>query len=165
MTGMTFEIERKFLVKNDGWKSPGRGVVCRQGYLSRTRDCVVRVRTAGDRAYLAVKGALTEITRKEFEYEIPVADAKVLLADFCEKPLIEKIRRLIRYKGFTWEVDAFSGENEGLVIAELELEREDEPFEKPDWIGSEVTGDPRYYNANLVKNPYRRWAKKLGPAA
>ena len=157
---MAQEIERKFLVTGDGWKALSCGIVCRQGYLSRTRECVVRVRIADDKAYLSVKGAVTAITRTEFEYEIPFSDAEVLLFDFCEKPLIQKTRHLISFKGFIWEVDEFSGENKGLVIAELELESEDQVFEKPDWVGSEVTGDPKYYNANLVKNPYNQWTGK-----
>ncbi|PIP37138.1 MAG: adenylate cyclase [Desulfobacterales bacterium CG23_combo_of_CG06-09_8_20_14_all_52_9] len=157
---MKREIERKFLVKDDGWKHSAGGVVCRQGYLSRTQDCVVRVRIADDKAYLSVKGAVTAVTRTEFEYEIPFSDAEVLLSDFCENPLIQKIRHVVFYKGFIWEVDEFSGENQGLVIAELELESEDQVFEKPDWVGAEVTGDPKYYNANLVKNPYNQWTGK-----
>jgi len=154
---MGFEIERKFLVRKDLWRPPGNGAACRQGYLSRTRECVVRVRTADDRAYLAIKGAVSEMTRREFEYEIPFEDAEVLLSEYCEKPLIEKTRYCVAYKGLRWEVDLFSGENEGLVIAELELRAEDQAFEKPDWVGKEVTGDPRYYNANLVGRPFLRW--------
>jgi len=157
---MAQEIERKFLVSGEGWKISGRSIVCRQGYLSRTKDCVVRVRIAGDKAFISVKGSVTAVIRTEFEYEIPFSDAEVLLSDFCEKPLIQKTRYLVFHEGFTWEVDEFSGENKGLVIAELELENEDQVFEKPDWVGPEVTGDPKYYNANLVKNPYNQWTGK-----
>ncbi len=154
---MALEIERKFLVGNDSWRSAGRGALCRQGYLCRSREHVVRVRTTDDKAYLAVKGAVTEITRAEFEYEIPLSDAEEMLSELCEKPLIQKKRYAIFYRGKMWEVDEFFGENEGLVVAEIELEREDQPFEKPPWVSREVTGDPRYYNANLVKNPFKRW--------
>ncbi len=155
---MALEIERKFLVKGDAWRSAGKAVACRQGYISRLKACVVRVRTAGPKAYLCVKGAVTALVRREYEYEIPFSDAEAMLTELCEKPLIQKRRHVIAYKGLTWEVDEFFGENQGLVIAELELERQDQPFEKPPWVGEEVTGDPRYYNANLVKHPFCRWS-------
>jgi CYTH domain-containing protein len=150
------EIERKFLVTGDAWRT-GKGIRVRQGYISRGETNTVRVRSTSVGAYLTVKGARRGVTRSEFEYEIPLADAEQLLDSICVKPLIEKVRYVVPYRGLTWEVDEFFGENEGLVIAEVELEREDQEFEKPGWVGEEVTGDPRYYNANLVANPYSKW--------
>jgi len=122
-----------------------------------TPERTVRVRTIGDMGFLTIKGKNIGATRMEFEYEIPVNDANEMLDKLCEKPLIEKIRRKIDFGGFTWEVDEFFGENKGLVIAEVELSDEAQQPELPKWIGEEVTDDPRYYNANLVKNPYSMW--------
>jgi adenylate cyclase len=150
------EIERKFLVTGDAWRR-GEGIRVRQGYISRGGGTTVRVRSTSVGAFLTVKGARRGLTRAEFEYEIPLADAEELLDSVCVKPLIEKVRYVVSYGGLTWEVDEFFGENRGLVIAEVELEREDQAFDKPDWVGDEVTGDPRYYNANLVANPYSAW--------
>lgn len=150
------EIERKFLVTGDAWRR-GEGIRVRQGYISRGEGHTVRVRSTSVGAYLTVKGARQGVTRSEFEYEIPLDDAEELLDSVCVKPLIEKTRYVIPFRGLTWEVDEFFGENQGLVIAEVELEREDQEFDKPDWVGDEVTGDPRYYNANLVANPYSKW--------
>lgn len=150
------EIERKFLVTGDAWRR-GEGIRVRQGYISRGGGTTVRVRSTSVGAFLTVKGARRGLTRAEFEYEIPPADAEELLDSVCVKPLIEKVRYIVSYGGLAWEVDEFFGENRGLVIAEVELEREDQAFEKPPWVGEEVTGDPRYYNANLVANPYSAW--------
>ena len=153
---MAEEIERKFLLRNDAWrKGPGRNF--RQGYLSTSTGCTVRVRAAGQRAWLTVKGETHGATRVEFEYAIPVAYAEHMLDKLCLRPLIVKRRYEIEYGGLTWEVDEFFGDNAGLVLAEVELEREDQSLDLPPWIGKEVTGDPRYYNANLVKYPYREW--------
>jgi CYTH domain-containing protein len=116
----------------------------------------VRVRTIEDKAYLTIKGIAIGAARLEFEYEIPRQDADALL-DICEKPLIEKNRYKIAHGGFVWEVDEFFGENQGLIVAEIELQSEDQYFPKPDWVGPEVTTDPRYFNANLIKNPYTKW--------
>jgi adenylate cyclase len=153
---MPQEIEYKFLVTGDDYKGLSLPVLYRQGYLSSTPERVVRVREAGGKGYLTIKGANRGATRSEFEYEIPLVEAQELLL-LCEQPIIEKLRYFVAYKGFTWEIDEFSGENAGLVIAEIELPAEDTPFEKPHWIGEEVTHDARYYNSNLIKNPYRHW--------
>lgn len=154
---MAIEIEKKFLVLNDAWRSLADGVVYRQGYVSVSTDRTVRVRIAGETGYLTVKGGQRRGGRLEFEYRIPVADAEIMLAELCAKPLIEKTRYAIVHRGFRWEVDEFFGDNEGLVIAEIELEFIGQPFDKPGWIGAEVTGDSRYYNASLVSYPYCRW--------
>lgn len=153
---MAKEIERKFLVTGDDWRQV-KGVRYRQGYLNTNQERSVRVRLTDDQAYLTIKGMTVGATRLEFEYEIPGQDAQEILDELCERPLIEKNRHKIEHGGLTWEVDEFFGENEGLIIAEIELESEDQAFEKPDWLGREVTGDPRYFNANLVENPYSRW--------
>ncbi len=153
---MAQEIERKFLVKGDGWRDPTNATRYRQGYLSTDKARTVRVRTAGDKAYLTIKGATEGVSRAEFEYPIPLDDANQLLG-LCHRPLIEKDRYLIPYGDHEWEVDEFFGDNEGLVVAEVELESEDQPFERPDWVGPEVSDDPRYFNASLVAHPYREW--------
>jgi adenylate cyclase len=151
------EIERKFLVAGEGWRQPAeRQTRFSQGYLSRDPARTVRVRTAGERAFLTIKGKTVGATRDEFEYEIPVDEAQALLA-LCEGPLIDKRRHLCEFQGRTWEVDEFFGDNAGLVVAEIELASEDEAFERPAWLGAEVTGDARYYNANLAAQPYRAW--------
>ncbi len=150
------EIERKFLVKGTDWKSLGQGTLYRQGYLNSAKERVVRVRTMGDAAALTIKGVTVGATRLEFEYDIPFADAAELLA-LCEQPLIEKTRYKIPLGGLVWEIDEFHGVNEGLTVAECELESEDQAIETPAWIGAEVTGDPRYYNSNLIANPFTTW--------
>ena len=152
---MALEIERKFLVNSDEWRK-AEGVVFRQGYLSTHKERTVRVRVVDSHAKLTVKGINRGAVRAEFEYDIPLEDAKELLS-LCEQPLIEKIRRRIEYEGLVWEVDEFFGENEGLVVAEVELDREDQRLAKPEWVGEEVTDDPRYYNANLISSPFKRW--------
>lgn len=152
---MGIEIERKFLVQGDSWRSAEAVYYC-QGYLNSSKERTVRVRAAGESGYITIKGATQGATRVEFEYEVPLADAKELLA-LCEGPLIEKYRRKISYENFTWEVDEFLGDNLGLVVAEIELESEQQLFAKPDWVAQEVTLDARYYNSNLVKNPYLKW--------
>ncbi|NQT68687.1 MAG: CYTH domain-containing protein [Desulfobacteraceae bacterium] len=153
---MALEIERKFLVNNGTWRKE-QGVMYRQGYLNSVKERTVRVRIIGDKGYLTVKGISRGAVRAEYEYEIPGVEAEAMLDDLCEKPLIEKMRCKIAYKGFVWEVDEFCGENQGLIVAEVELESEDQKFEKPEWIGEEVTADPRYLNANLIHHPYCRW--------
>lgn len=154
---MGTEIERKFLVKENSWRSLAAGTIYRQGYLNSAKERTVRVRTIDDKGFLTIKGVTTGASRVEYEYEIPVADADALLDDLCEKPLIEKNRYKIDFEGFVWEVDEFFGENQGLIVAEVELESEDQAFEKPGWIGEEVTGDPKYFNSNLINNPYLKW--------
>lgn len=152
---MAIEIERKFLVSSDAWRSAPAAYFC-QGYLNPSKERTVRVRVAGEQGFLTIKGKNTGASRAEFEYEIPVADAKQLLA-LCEGPLIEKYRRKIDFGGVLWEVDEFLGDNQGLVVAEVELESEQQVFVKPDWLGDEVTHDPRYYNSNLSVHPYSSW--------
>ena len=152
---MSTEIERKFLVTGTEWRQ-ANGVRFSQGYLSRDKERTVRVRVAGERAFLTVKGLTKGASRAEFEYEIPVADAEQLLK-LCEGPVVQKVRHVVVYQGFRWEVDEFLGENAGLVIAEIELQKEDQLFERPGWLGQEVTEDPRYFNSNLAANPYSAW--------
>lgn len=154
---MPIEIERKFLVKNQSFKKLGTAVHIHQGFLSTEKERVVRVRIQGKQAFLTIKGSSKGIARAEYEYKIPVEDAKYMLENLCIKPTIEKYRYRINVEGFIWEVDEFMGENKGLVMAEIELEKTGQQFPKPEWIGEEVTSDTRYYNANLVKNPYRNW--------
>lgn len=155
---MAQETERKFLVKDETWRAESReGRLYRQGYLSRVKERIVRVRTAGQKGSITVKGITKGISRAEFEYEIPLEDANQMLEHLCEKALIEKIRYKVLYEDMTWEVDEFKGENEGLVLAEVELSDENQKIVLPPWVGDEVSGDPRYYNANLVEHPFCRW--------
>jgi CYTH domain-containing protein len=157
MDGMGEEIERKFLVLGDLWRETAEGTRYRQGFLSTEPERTVRVRVAGPRGSITVKGKNVGARRAEFEYEIPMADAEQMLDTLCKRPLIEKVRYTLAIGPHTWEIDVFEGDNAGLVVAEIELSREDEAFEKPDWVGNEVTDDPRYFNSNLVANPYRTW--------
>ena len=156
---MGTEIERKFLLTGDDWRKLAGGTYYRQGYLNSQKERTVRVRTIDDKGFLTIKGISVGATRMEFEYEIPVEDANVLLYKLCEEPIIEKNRYKIEFAGFIWEVDEFFGENDGLIVAEIELESEDQQFDKPEWIGEEVSGDPRYFNSNLIKHPYSSWDK------
>lgn len=157
---MGHEIERKFLVDRNLWTPERDGVAYRQGYLSRDEDRVVRVRIAGDAAFLTVKGRSQNVSRLEFEYPIPVEDAEILLDRICERPLIEKTRHEQRFGDHTWAVDVFHGENDGLIVAEIELCDEHELFERPSWLGREVSDDPRYFNSNLSKSPFASWGKR-----
>lgn len=154
---MGVEIERKFLVRDLRWKSLAPGVLLRQGYLSSDPDRVVRVRIEGDLALLTIKGRNVGAARGEWEYPIPLFDAQTFLDALCERPIIEKIRYRIPWHGLVWEVDEFLGENAGLVVAEVELHTVDQVFDRPDWVGEEVTHDARYFNANLLRHPYRKW--------
>lgn len=154
---MGTEIERKFLVRLDRWRPSSGGTHFIQGYLSSTKERVVRVRIEGDEARLTIKGITVAMTRLEFEYVIPLADARVLLHDLCERPLIDKHRHLEIHGAHTWEVDVFHGDNEGLVIAEVELTAESDVVDLPPWVGQEVTGDPRYFNSNLLTHPFSLW--------
>jgi len=158
---MAAEIERKFLVAGTEWRTAS-GVRIIQGYLNLDKERTVRVRIDGEQAALTIKGITVGAARAEFEYKIPLADAKPLLA-LCVRPLVEKIRRRIPHAGLVWEVDEFLGENAGLVIVEVELEREDQAYAKPSWVGAEVTDDPRYYNANLVAKPFKTWSQAGEP--
>ena len=133
-----------------------KGEIYRQGYLSRAKERVVRVRTVDKRGFLTIKGLSTGASRIEYEYEIPFIEADSMLETLCEKPFIEKKRYEIEFHGLIWAVDEFFEENQGLVIVEVELETEDQHYEKPVWVGEEVTGDPKYFNSNLVKHPYSK---------
>ena len=157
---MPLEIERKFLVKSNPANLAEKSVHIRQGYLARTTERTVRVRVAGDRGFLTIKGRPEKkhITRFEWEVEIPLMDAEDLLR-LCLPEIIDKMRHYISFGDHVFEVDVFYGDNRGLIIAEAELKSEDEEIQKPDWLGKEVTGDKRYYNAMLIKNPYKTWSK------
>jgi adenylate cyclase len=154
---MGIEIERKFLLSDDGWRGLGEATLMRQGYLCADPVRTVRVRIEGERAVITIKSKSVGASRGEWEYEIPVPDAAELLERLCEQPLVEKTRHRIEYQGHVWEVDEFLGENAGLVVAEIELASEDEAFERPAWIGQEVTGEKRYYNSSLIRLPYAKW--------
>ena len=154
---MAQEIERKYRVTGDGWRDPGSGVPYRQGYLSTVAERTVRVRLIRDKGYLTIKGLTVGATRAEYEYEIPADEASEMLDNLCERPLIEKTRYRVEHQGLVWEVDEFDGDNAGLIIAEVELDEEDQEIVLPDWVGEEVTGDLRYYNANLIAHPFTRW--------
>ena len=154
------EIEKKFLIADNSWQGLAVGKEYCQGYLNSEKGRTVRVRTIGDGGILTIKGPNDHGARLEYEYDIPVDDAREILDLLCLKPLIEKTRHCIPFAGFIWEVDVFRGANEGLIMAEIELEFVEQEFAKPPWIGREVTGDSRYYNANLVKNPYSAWNER-----
>ena len=154
---MGMEIERKYLMASGGWRGLAEGVDYRQGYLSTVKERTVRVRTIADRGFLTVKGISTGASRREYEYEIPAGEAHEMLDELCERPLIEKRRFEISHAGLIWEIDEFSGDNAGLIVAEVELESEDQLIDIPSWIGEEVTGDPRYFNSSLVANPFSTW--------
>lgn len=155
---MPEEIEHKFLVCSDGWRGAvTRSVEYRQGYLANNGRCSVRVRVSDSKGHLNIKSAQLGVYRQEYEYEIPLEEAHALLDGLCEKPLVEKVRHFVPHAGRTWEVDEFRGDNEGLVVAEVELEQLGEAFERPEWVSDEVSDDPRYYNVNLVKAPYNTW--------
>jgi len=158
---MAKEIERKFLVAGDGWRPGARGVPYRQGYLGAgaNASCTVRARVAGQRAFLTVKGRASGGVRDEYEYPIPVADAKEMLERLCVGGRVEKLRHRVPFAGRTWEVDEFTGENAPLVVAEVELDRIDAEVSLPPWVGLEVTDDPRYTNAALARDPYSRWRR------
>jgi adenylate cyclase len=152
------EVERKFLVVGDLWRERAHGSTLRQGFLSTEPERTVRIRVTGERAWLTIKGKTVGAARAEYEYAIPVEDAERMLDTLCQRPLIEKTRYRVPAGPHTWEVDVFDGVNSGLVVAEIELGREDEAFDKPAWLGEEVTHDPRYFNSNLVRHPYRDWS-------
>ena len=157
---MAKEIEKKFLLKTTQWRESiqqSRQFI--QGYLIGSNKASVRVRLEGERAFINIKSATLDVTRDEYEYEIPPADAKEMLKNLCEKPLIEKIRHNVLHDGKKWEIDEFQQENAGLIVAEIELSAVDEKFPMPDWAGQEVSDDARYYNVCLVKQPYSSWDK------
>jgi len=157
---MATEIERKFLVKGDEWRSLARGVVYRQGYINTENGCTVRVRLVGTQGYLTLKSPTVGISRTEYEYNIPGEDAREMLETLCDRPQIEKTRYKIPRDGVIWEVDEFAGENQGLIMAEVELTDENQTVELPDWIGKEVSGDRRYFNSYLAQHPFSRWSEE-----
>ena len=152
------EIERKFLVTDESWRDTAVGTPFRQGFLSTAPERTVRIRVAGDRCTLTIKSKSVGARRAEYEYAIPLDDARELLDTLCIRPLIEKVRYVLEHGGHTWEVDVFEGDNAGLIVAEVELESEEEAFERPSWLGEEVTHDPRYFNSNLVEHPFKDWS-------
>ena len=155
---MGTEIERKFLVSGISWRDVAEAEHCRQGYLAFGPPVAVRGRVMGGVATLNIKSATSAITRGEFEYEIPIADAEAILATSCAGAVIEKTRHCVDYGGKTWEIDVFEGANAGLIVAEIELDSEDEIFEHPSWLGREVSGDPRYLNTSLCQHPFTQWS-------
>jgi adenylate cyclase len=155
---MATETERKFLVTGEGYRKLGEPVFCRQGYLSTEKERIVRVRVKADRGFLTVKGVTSGIRRTEFEYEIPAADAERMLEELCEKPIIEKYRYNIEQDGLQWDVDEFVGVNEGLVLAEVQVHNEDQDITLPQWVGREVSNEPKYFNSSLVHQPYSKWS-------
>lgn len=157
---MGTEIERKFLVKDHGWQTQvQRSEQLRQGYLMNEKHLSVRIRSTNDndQAWLTIKGATNRLSRTEYEYSIPKDDAEYLLDELCTPPLIEKTRHWLQHGAHTWEVDVFEGDNQGLVVAEVELDDADESIEFPDWLGEEVSDNPRYLNSSLVRHPYCQW--------
>lgn len=154
---MPTEIERKFLVVGDDWRTLGKGTIYRQGYLTSSAERTIRIRIAGDQAFITIKGASQGISRSEFEYPIPLEDAQEMLETLCDRPFIQKTRYKIEWNGLLWEIDEFEGENKGLIIAEVELKDTNQPLSLPPWIGEEVSHDPRYFNASLVKLPFSQW--------
>ena len=156
---MKQEIERKFLVANDSWRiAAGLGRICCQGYITDgLSSATVRVRLLGEQGFLTIKGTTQGISRPEFEYEIPAPDAEYMIENLCGDRLVSKKRYTLEINGMVWEIDEFSGLNEGLIVAEIELESEDQSFVKPEWLGAEVTFDSRYYNVALARHPFARW--------
>jgi len=154
---MAIEIERKFLTKEKPFSIAKRSLKINQGYIINEKSKVIRVREKGDDYFLTIKGNNIGISRLEYDFPISKEDAKELIFHFCKTTLIEKTRHYIEHKGHTWEVDEFHGKNNGLIVAEIELESEDEKFEIPYWVGEEVTQDDRYYNMNLAIHPFTSW--------
>lgn len=154
---MAKEIERKFLIDISGIESMDSGTQIKQGYISTTDNTAVRVRVSGEVAYLTLKGENKGATRSEFEYEIPIKDANEIIEELCTGPIIDKTRYLVVHGAHTWEVDVFHGDNDGLIVAEVELESESEVVDLPSWVVSEVTGDVKYYNTSLLDNPFSQW--------
>ncbi len=157
---MHTEIERKFLVTNDSWRTKSKPTEFWQGYIYSDSTCLVRVRIEGELAYLTIKGPKNGIARPEFEYAIPKIEAEELLQNLAHKPLIHKVRHTLHIGNHLWEIDEFCDENTGLIVAEIELNVENEFFTRPHWLGKEVTFDARYRNASLAKLPYSTWTKQ-----
>lgn len=154
---MGIEIERRFLVVSDEWRESAVGTMYRQGYLYFQDFGVLRLRIAGDRAFLTVKALQDDLSTLEYEYEIPVRDADEMLTELCDRPPVQKVRYRIPYETMIWEIDVFRGDNEGLIIAEVELENKTQVIALPPWVGKEITDDRKYLNASLYKNPYKNW--------
>lgn len=157
LIAMRTEHERKFLLKNDSWKTGAEGLLCRQGYIAEGNQVVVRVRVMGNEGFLTIKERIPGISRGEYEYAIPHEDAEAMLDEISVGVVIEKLRYRVPYAGHLWEIDEFHGVNQGLVVAEIELSAADTPFARPEWLGAEVTGDARYYNAHLAYYPFSTW--------
>ncbi len=153
---MADEIERKFLVITKRWRASEEGILIRQGYLCLDKNRTVRIRTAGTKGFLTIKGPTRGITRSEFEYEIPLNDANQLI-QMCVGEVIEKRRYRVLHDSSLWEVDEFQGVNQGLVVAEIELTHEDQEIQTPLWVGREVSNDIRYFNSRLAIHPYTQW--------
>jgi len=155
---MPVEIERKFLLANDDWREEVvRSSRIRQGYLGKLDRASVRIRVDGEKANINVKSATLGMRRMEYEYEIPLDEAEEMLDQLCEQPQVDKTRYIVEHGSHVWEIDEFYADNAGLIVAEVELKSETESFEKPSWLGEEVTEDPRYYNVNLIKHPFKNW--------
>lgn len=159
---MALEIERKYLIDLEKIGSLENGQRIKQGYLSTSKESVVRVRVKDEKAYLTIKGSNSGVTRLEFEYEIPLDEANEMLDKLCQKPTIDKTRYLVKHENHIWEIDVFYGDNQGLVVAEVELSSEDEKINLPFWIKEEVTSDIRYFNSNLMKHPFKDWEENKG---
>ncbi len=153
---MAIEIERKFLVKKNSWTRPNEGTLYIQGYLSSSPETTVRIRIAGKIGFITIKGKTTGFSREEFEYEIPVEDAEILLKK-CKNAPIKKIRYKVLLNGTLWEIDEFLEENSGLLMAEVELPDEKASFFRPEWLGREVTDDKRYHNSHIAQHPFKTW--------
>lgn len=155
---MATEIEHKFLIVNDNWRNDAdEGIYMVQGYMGSNEKSSIRIRINGDSANLNIKSKTIGIQRSEFDYPIPFDEAKEILESLCDKPFIEKTRFHVKHDEHDWEVDVFAGENEGLIVAEIELNSAEEQFTCPDWVGENVSDDPRYYNICLVTHPYKDW--------
>ena len=157
---MAIEIERKYIVKNLDFLSNIEGIRFLQGYIFQTDKCVARVRLSNENAWFTLKGPTRELERDEFEYEIPLKDARQILNRFCVEQVVDKTRYKVYCNDICWEIDVFHGENEGLCIAEVELETIDQQFAFPIWLGEEVSQDSRYFNSQLARNPYKEWMEK-----
>ncbi|MFA5555171.1 MAG: CYTH domain-containing protein [Phycisphaerae bacterium] len=154
---MAVEIERKFLVVGTDYRNLGTALLCKQGYISSGPDCTFRIRVIDNRGFITIKGLTKGLSRPEFEYEIPLEDANIMLNEFCGKPFIEKKRYTVKVNNLVWDVDEFEGLNNGLIIAEVHLGSSEQKITKPSWVGTEVSGDPRYFNVNLARNPFCKW--------
>jgi adenylate cyclase len=156
---MPIEIERKFLLVDKSWRQAAdAGTRMRQGYLSNSDKSSIRVRISDVAAHLNIKSAEPGCVRREYEYPIPVVEAEELLADLCHDALIEKVRYKVNFSGFVWEIDVFSGANQGLVVAEIELDDLEQKFPRPPWLGREVSDEIRYYNSHLISYPFCQWS-------